>query len=199
MSSSQLKGLTYSFTDFLVNEISLSGNVLHLHDIGIPPEIEQPEEVSAPAASTLQTESTPPVTAGEEIKLPTEVGAAKKSCDDEVAASLPVELEFEEHGDWPVSTTVGLRQHLSDETIIALRRLFGEGRNPPPRQDSGWGSREKQRTQQVNEEEQAMNVGADARPSQGRGRGRNASNGNPFKAKDSREVVTQVRDAPDRH
>lgn len=119
------------------------------------------------------------------------------STNNEAAASLPAELRFEDHVDWQTSTTFQLRKHFSDDTIIALRHLFDEGRNPPPRQDSGWGSRERQRSEQVNEEEQAMNVGAASRPSQGRGRGagrggRAASDGNPFKARDSREVVTQV-------
>lgn len=183
-----------SFSDFLVNEISLSGEVLHLRDIGIPPEVEQPEE-SSEAAAVPSTEGNQNETSADSQ------GAADGSsaaCDGS-AATLPTELEFAEHADWPSATTVELRRHFSDDTIVALRRLFDEGRTPPPRQDSGWGSREKQRTEQVNEEEQAMNVGADPRPSQGRGRGsgrggRGGSNSNPFSARDSREVVTQVSD-----
>lgn len=192
-----MTGLTCSFTDFLVNEISLSGQVLHLHDIGIPPELEQPDEV--PVAAVLS-----PHKGSNTLSASADTAASEKeeggdtTCKDDLSASLPDELQFEDHPDWNTSTTVGLQKHFSDETIIALRKLFDEGRNPPPRQDSGWASRQKQRTEQVNEEEQAMNLATDAQPSQGRGRGNGRSGGtgpssNPFKAKDSREVVTQVR------
>lgn len=190
-------GLTYRFTDFLVNEISLSGEVLHLRDIGIPPDVEQLEEGTS-QTSAPDVESKPSASATGDAVAPQEGGDESQPVIDDTAASLPAELQFEEHVDWQAATTTGLRKHFSDETILALRRLFDEGRTPPPRQDSGWGSREKRRSEQVNEEEQAMNVGTDARPSQGRGRGagrggRAAPNSNPFKANDSREVVTQVR------
>ncbi|EJT49021.1 pseudouridine synthase [Trichosporon asahii var. asahii CBS 2479] len=133
-------------------------------------------------------------TSGADTEVPKKEEDRGAAGEDAVVASLPADLNFEEHADWTTSTTIGLRPHFSDETIVALRRLFDEGRNPQPRQDSGWGSREKQRTEQMNEEEQAMNVGSGPQPSQGRGRGNGrggAPNSNPYKAKDAREVVTQ--------
>ena len=166
--------LTERFTDFLVNEISLAGEILHLREIGKPKETEQNAPAPAPSAETTE--------------------------DTEAAADLPAELQFEPHADWTAATTVALRPHLSNDTIKALHALLLDGKTPRRAQDSGWGSRQVAQQQKVTEEEMAMNQDAapvdnTPAPSQGRqrgrGRGGHRGGGRDFVA-DTREVVSQV-------
>lgn len=158
------------YTDFLVNEISLSGEILHLEDIAEPQEV---EESAAPQEASAQ-----PV-------LPSSV-----------ESDLPETLQFEALPDWPAVTTHALRLHLSDDTISSLHALLVEGRHVGAKADSGWGQRQAQQLQKSNDEEMALNQDQGTSiPAQGRqrGRGRGASSAtgrNP--SVDDREVVSQV-------
>lgn len=173
--------LTCRYTDFLVNEISLDSEILHLKDIGKPVEPE-PEPSEAPK----------------------EAAAVPAPEQDETDVGLPAELQFATHANWSQKTTVALRSHFDDKTIISLHALLVEGKNPPPKQDSGWGSRPTQRTEQT-EEEMALNIQEQPAPTQGRdrGKGRGGRQGGkggrdgPWKAEDTREVVSQVIAAKD--
>ncbi|ORY23532.1 pseudouridine synthase [Naematelia encephala] len=143
------------FTDFLVNEVVPNGQVLHLKNIGKPVEPveeEKPDKGKEKAENETDLEATP----------------------------LPDNLNFEPIKNWTTTTTRQLRPHLSDETIISLHSLLVEGRDPPPKSDSGWGSRQPKAQVEETEEENAMNaessVGNGGR-GQGRDRGRGRGRG----------------------
>ncbi|WVW81470.1 hypothetical protein I302_103464 [Kwoniella bestiolae CBS 10118] len=184
------------FTDFIVNEVSLDGTVLHLKDITKPkePEFDKPKPIPTPSSVTSEDTQS----------------KEEKEVD---ISSLPESLHFPPHPQWSPSTTVKLRVHISDETIIALHGLLLEGKEPPPRSDSGWGSRKpsqalalKSSTEEgaMNEEEMVANASAGG-GSGGRGQGRDRGRGRDgrgggrdgrgaqggWKAQDTREVISQ--------
>ncbi|OCF71410.1 tRNA pseudouridine13 synthase [Kwoniella mangroviensis CBS 8886] len=180
------------FTDFIVNEISLDGTVLHLKDITKPsePESEKPKPTPTPTPSS----TTEP---------------ASKEDEEEVDIStLPEPLQFAPHPQWSTSTTVKLRNHLSDESIVALYGLLVEGKELPPKSDGGWGSRKPKAEKEegtMNEEEMVANASSSTSNTGGRGQGRDRGRGRDvrgdrrdgkgaqggWKAQDTREVVSQ--------
>ncbi|OCF33095.1 tRNA pseudouridine13 synthase [Kwoniella heveanensis CBS 569] len=222
------------FTDFLVNEVCIDGEVLHLKDITKPKEPE-----SAPVQGKdnsdggnehgVTTSATPSSGAQEEGNVASTSSNAR--ADDEIKhddpeyPALPESLRFGAHPQWSASTTLKLRPHLSDETIIALHNLVVEGKDPPPRSDSGWGSRPSKAASGNEEdamnEENAGNAGNGAGSGSGlgngggswggrgqgrdRGRGRGGRGGRGggrgtqggWRAEDDREVVSQVIKAKD--
>ncbi|EIW67793.1 hypothetical protein TREMEDRAFT_32838 [Tremella mesenterica DSM 1558] len=108
------------FTDFMVYEVTPNGEVLHLKDITKPSEPRQEKRADAEKSDNGSAE------------IP------------EFHAELPTELHFPPSSQWPISTTQYLRKVFSDQSIIALRTLFIEGKVAPRRSDSGWGSRQAQ-------------------------------------------------------
>ncbi|WRT63389.1 uncharacterized protein IL334_000294 [Kwoniella shivajii] len=195
------------FTDFLVNEVSLDGTVLHLKDITKPkePETEKAKTTQSNKDTTIASvpasTSTPTSTSTEEIKN-----------GDDSSSSLPEKLQFKSHPQWPTSATLSLKSHLSDDTIVSLHDLLVEGREPPPKSDGGWGSRKVKSTETeegaLNEEGAANAIGNSTAGSGGRGQGRDRGrgrggrggarggrNGNGasggWKAEDHREVLSQ--------
>ncbi|WVQ93983.1 hypothetical protein IAU59_001061 [Kwoniella sp. CBS 9459] len=219
------------FTDFLVNEVSLDGEVLHLKDITKPKEPEsnrdQPQSQSKDQSEGEKKNSGPaPVISsgkqgGEIAATPstdTPTSGETKDEDDAASAALPETLRFEAHPQWSTSTTIKLRPHLSDETIVALRQLVVEGKEPPLRSDSGWGSRPKavggNEEDAMNEESagngsgsgSATGLGNGAAGWGGRGQGRDRGRGRGGRGgrgggrggqggwgvEDHREVVSQV-------
>lgn len=175
----------------MVNEISLSGEILHLKDISMPQE--QQEQAAAPSVTPVDhtTDSTSTGQPGDTVD----------------SAELPTELQFEDHPSWPSSATHMLRPHLSDDAIVALHGLLLEGKTPKPIQDAGWGSRvgRSSETPIPSEEEMAMNAQPDNAPSQGRSRGRGRPNRGgrgggsrgqeTWHPEDTREVLSQVIEA----
>lgn len=168
------------FTDFLVNEISLAGEIVHLVDINAPTDQEAERSQASEPAPVEETQ----VATVEELSQ----------------ASTPLQLE--PHPSWPSSVTPALRAHFSDETVIALHALLKEGKEPPRQQDSGWGSRINKPNPETTEEEMAMNMVSTSSQGRDRGRGRSNNNGarggrgnrhnTPWQPEDKREVVSQV-------
>jgi tRNA pseudouridine13 synthase len=210
----------FRFTDFLVNEVGLDGEVLRLKSIGKPvdpydvpkdkskgkekdKEKEKPEAVAAPSTSE-------PEAVKEEPKQ--EAVQAEIANDED----LPESLRFKPLPLWTASTTRALRPTFSDESIAKLYALLVEGKEPPPKVDSGWGTRKARVEVAVGNEEAALNVNEEdaanaSAPSAGGGRGqgrdrgrgrggrggrgggRAGDNGQWSNAtKDDREVLSQV-------
>ncbi|CAK9784657.1 tRNA pseudouridine synthase D [Cutaneotrichosporon oleaginosum] len=145
------------FTDFLVNEISLAGEIVHLVDIGAPE-----SEAQAGPSNPKPEAAEPKGSEGEGAQ-----GAEGK-------AEGPLGLAFD-HPDWPATATAALREHFSDETIAALHTLLVEGKDVRRPLDAGWGGPRIKMT----EEEEAMNVTVGQGRDRGRGRqgGRGQSQG----------------------
>lgn len=149
-----------------------------------------------------------------------EVVEDKQEAELENDEDLPETLRFKALPLWTASTTRALRPVFSDECLIKLHALLVEGKEPPPKVDSGWGSRKARVEVASGNEEAAMNVDgmrqeeAPAPPSMypdrgGRGQGRDRGRGRGGRGgrgggragddgqwmnatKDDREVLSQV-------
>lgn len=176
------------FTDFLVNEISLAGDIVHLVDIGLPSD---PQTETSNAATAI-TEM-PKISSVEE-----QPESTKDSTSEELP-DLPPQMQFADRPVWPSSITSTLRAHFSDETVIALHELLLDGKDVRPQQDGGWGSRPARSGPAATEEEMAMNMESSSGQGRDRGRGRGNARGGrggrsdgQWKPEDKREVVSQV-------
>lgn len=177
------------FSDFLVNEVGLDGEILHLKDISKPkePKLEVPPapaaEAPKPDEAASKTE-VPDATTGEKgAEAPAE---SEKPVEIDIK-TLPEKLQFEDNPQWPSSHTTTLHALglLSDDAIVALRNLLFEGSTPPRVSDSGWGSRAPRKEGvEMTEEEQEMSSmdavvpdGSSGRGGRGRGQGRDRGRG----------------------
>lgn len=150
--------LNHRFTDFLVFEVDLDSNVIHLKSLEKPESSPKKdakqggdslaEAASIPAVPTNEnsaaaSETTP--TQLEEVAVPQgdtvidlPLVAAERGGDDEIK----VPETQNEVGPWPERFTATLAPFLSEETIGRLKDLFLEGPEPPFVSDSGWGGRQ---------------------------------------------------------
>jgi len=214
----------FRFTDFLVNEVGLDGEVLRLKSIGKPVDpFEVPKDKSKGKEKQKEKEETKPDT---EVKpsAPEPEAVKEESKEDvveetpETDEDLPESLRFAPLPLWTTATTRALRPTFSDESIAKLYALLVEGKEPPPKVDSGWGTRKARVETAVGNEEAALNVNEEdaangSAPSAGsgggrgqgrdRGRGRGGRGGRgggragdngqwSAATKDDREVLSQV-------
>jgi tRNA pseudouridine13 synthase len=217
-------GIAYGvrFTDFLVNEVGLDGEVLRLKSIGKPVD---PFDVPKDRSKGKEKEKEEPKVELEAAPAPeakAEEVEEKKEAEPENDEDLPETLRFKPLPLWTATTTRTLRPIFSDECIAKLYALLVEGKEPPPKVDSGWGSRKARVEVASGNEEAAMNVdgmreedsanvpapsrdnggGRGQGRDRGRGRGgrgggrgggRAGDNGQWMNAtKDDREVLSQV-------
>ncbi|WWD22862.1 hypothetical protein CI109_107357 [Kwoniella shandongensis] len=172
------------FTDFIVNEVGMDGEVLHLKDISKP--------VEPTAAATATSNGKGKGKLNEEEAANGDIEATPAQVEEQVEESpLPETLQLlSSHKFWTTEKATKLRHHLSDETIIALHALLVEGKDPPPKSDAGWGGPRKSTTAAAtgNSEEDAMNAAAGGEEVQaqtqaqgggrgGRGQGRDRGRG----------------------
>ncbi|KAI0959504.1 hypothetical protein AcW1_004311 [Taiwanofungus camphoratus] len=146
------------FTDFLVFEVDLDSNVIHLKSLE-KPESSPKKDAKQGGDSLAEAASTPAVPTNEnsaaaskttpiqleEVAVPQEdtvidlpLVAAERGGDDEIK----VPETQNEVGPWPERFTATLAPFLSEETIGRLKDLFLEGPEPPFVSDSGWGGRQ---------------------------------------------------------
>lgn len=123
---------TYRFTDFLVNEVNLDGDVIHVKSLDMP----HSEKKQANSSDT-------PEQASEEV---TEAGAIQTV--EEMPSTKP-DIKPEEKNDdegyeeWSEKFDLALREFLSEPLIEQLKQLYHEGPEPPfvGTSDSGWAGR----------------------------------------------------------
>ncbi|KAF7332007.1 TRUD domain-containing protein [Mycena kentingensis (nom. inval.)] len=162
------------FTDFLVFEIDLDGNVIHLKDLQKPtsPKSEEEQEQDESAHSDGKPEASAEPAGPEEP--------------------------------WPERFNTRLSEFLSEDAILKLKEMFLEGPVPPRVPDSGWGSRPVLAESTGAAEEttaEAPNIETAQEPTSarggrgGRGRGgrgfRGGRGGRPGGREDHRKVVTE--------
>ncbi|KAJ3789478.1 pseudouridine synthase [Lentinula aff. detonsa] len=155
------------FTDFLVNEVDLDGNVIHLKSLGMPePSKKYPTEI--PPSSDLANE-----VQSNEVVPADEVTTTTLDTADSVKKS---------NEPWPESFNAELASYLSETAIAQLKEMFLQGPEPPRIPDSGWGGR----TGKASGAEEPSSSTAEVPPSElesndrgkrGRGRGRDRGGG----------------------
>ncbi|GBE79670.1 pseudouridine synthase [Sparassis latifolia] len=165
----QIEGIIKQrFTDFLVFEVDLESQVIHLKSLGKPessPKSKSDAKVTEPLSPEASTSSAGPrsVSNGSAIKSE----AAEVATDEETippnkdipaAATEDIgetESTSQDQDSLPERITKALSPFLSEEAIIRVRELYQEGPEPPFVSDSGWGGRQ---AKQSNDEEKPENV-----------------------------------------
>ncbi|KIK68015.1 hypothetical protein GYMLUDRAFT_804143 [Collybiopsis luxurians FD-317 M1] len=175
------------FTDFLVNEVDLDGNVLHLKSLAMPESAKKnPAPFSATDEQVMQLDQNSSATRefdGSEENITTE--DAEKSTDP-----------------WPESFNATLAPYLSETAIVQLKEMFLQGSEPPRVPDSGWGGRSVKASPEdpsTSFPESASLPGPETetneRGKRGRGRGRDrggrGGRGAASRREDNRKVVSE--------
>ncbi|RDX55545.1 tRNA pseudouridine synthase D [Lentinus brumalis] len=142
------------FTDFLVFEVDLDSQVIHLKSLGMPSSSKKGADAPAAAGepdsvppeepeSSDTKESTAPTPAAEQPSEPTTADppqeATQQAGPSEPSAEIPQEDE-----PWPERFTEALKPFLAEDAITRLKDLYLEGPEPPLTfvSDSGWGGRQ---------------------------------------------------------
>lgn len=197
------------FTDFLVHEVNLDGEVIHVQSLDMPhSEVKKPSQ-----DATIDGEASGQTT------LPDESRAEKTNQDPttSTATDLPSEEKTEvaskpqkDTEEWTEEYTAALTPFLSEPLIAQLKQMYLEGSEPPFVSDSGWGSRQSKpsdagdvgSTEEKPEEKAAPPSGGDrgrrgkrGRDRGGRGRGGGGRNSDR-KAQDPRKVISDVWSLP---
>ncbi|KAI0701819.1 pseudouridine synthase [Cytidiella melzeri] len=129
------------FTDFLVFEVDLDGNVIHVKKLGKPESSKKKDKdgtiadgVPANVVEPVETPSGPAA----------EPAAEESNSSTNEAKNAPIESlqPQEETGPWPERFTTTLKKFLSDEAVESVKALYLEGPEPPFVSDSGWGGRQ---------------------------------------------------------
>ncbi|KAJ4481683.1 pseudouridine synthase [Lentinula edodes] len=170
------------FTDFLVNEVDLDGNVIHLKSLAMPESSKKNSaELSSINAGNNQTDSN----TNDGAK---EVPAAKSDERADAAPTIPTSEPADSKPEvkmpkepWPESFNTELAPYLSEAAILQLKEMFLQGPEPPRVPDSGWGGRTgKGSTEDVSSsavEISSAEPESNDRGKRGRGRGRDRGRG----------------------
>ncbi|KAI0796737.1 pseudouridine synthase [Abortiporus biennis] len=140
------------FTDFLVFEIDLDSNVIHLKSI------EKPE--SSPkkkgAEQAIESETATPGDSSEaqtkeaetpaDVEDKTETPETESKQNDDAEKSETAKEKQVDEGPWPERFNTVLKQFLSEGVIEKVKELYLEGPEPPRVSDSGWGGRQPKAT-----------------------------------------------------
>ncbi|EJD01227.1 tRNA pseudouridine synthase D [Fomitiporia mediterranea MF3/22] len=199
------------FTDFLVHEVNLDGEVIHIQSLEMPSsetkkQVEAPSEkdgVPIQSADTQEgsTSTSAPVQPEDDAGAGDWVLVEPKLQEQSEATSTPQEEELEP---WPELFTTRLSPYLSESLIAQLKQMYLEGPEPPFKSDSGWAGRQSKTTENTDagpaQENSERKVEGEAAPSKnergkrgkrgkergGQGRGGRKAN----KPEDPRKVVS---------
>ncbi|THV08431.1 tRNA pseudouridine synthase D [Dendrothele bispora CBS 962.96] len=163
------------FTDFLVFEVDLDGNVIHLKSLvkPDPPKKNPAEEEAEQKATTGVDQDTAELTVGGgEEKKPDEDEAPSKS-----EPEQPPGADEKSNEPWPESFNSNLAPYLSTEAIAQLKEMYLQGPEPPRVSDSGWAGRVKPSSEDASATEIAPQEPDVDRAPQERGRGRGGKRG----------------------
>ncbi|KAJ8086756.1 multisubstrate pseudouridine synthase 7 [Marasmius tenuissimus] len=136
------------FTDFLVYEVDLDGNVIHLKSLAKPDSSKknavaaEDQEEPSTSGSTQQNGDEPMQgieTADTDKKAETEESkGTEPPAQPEAAKAEPPE---DPKNPWPETFNTKLAPYLSETSIAQLKEMFLQGPEPPRVSDSGWGGR----------------------------------------------------------
>lgn len=185
----------FRFTDFLVNEVDLDGEVIHIKSLEMP-------------RSSIKKQDDEPV----ETEMLNDIDIPEKNLQEgtvEQAVDEDIETLEGESDKWHDRFTNALKEYLSDELISQLKQLYLEGPDPPFVCDNGWGGRlakaeprdmgaseEKEKLVSQGDLDSSMKDNRGNRGKSGRGRGGKGRGGgrrgDRNKPEDSRKVVSDV-------
>lgn len=209
--------LILRFTDFLVNEVDLDGNVIHIQSLDMP---SSEGKKKANAEDTVAIEENT-----DSREVPTENIDDNNATFDQPAIHLEAvtpSAKPTSQEPWPERFNEALKPYLTEEQIALLKHIYLEGPEPPFVSDSGWVGRQSKTDEgdllepatsaSTNDEKANDDVemidnekgkrgkrGRDrgGRGGRGRGRGRGGRSGGTTRD-DHRKVVSNVRALPER-
>ncbi|KAI9574709.1 tRNA pseudouridine synthase D [Boletus coccyginus] len=145
------------FTDFLVNEVDLDHQVVHIKSLGLP-ESKKDKAASSVLAEETADASTPVVTGVQDSDANERAGPSTVRQSDTVTPSIAKEHENEVVADdevsWDDAFESSLSPFLSEALIAELKKMFLEGPEPPRVSDKGWMSRMHKKSEDVEVSEQ---------------------------------------------
>ncbi|CDO71290.1 hypothetical protein BN946_scf184908.g47 [Trametes cinnabarina] len=168
------------FTDFLVFEVDLDGQVIHLKSLGMP---EASKKGANSAAAAAAGDTTPASSAeqaagtleGFESSI-AEPGTQHEGTNAESSAEAapePEQIEQKPESDtpaeaepWPQRFTEALKPYLSEDVIARVKELYMEGPEPPFVSDSGWAGRQAKQIPGANQSETNTETDTSAPPSE---------------------------------
>ena len=185
-----------SFTDFLVYEVDLDGNVIHVKSLDKPES--SPKKKGAKDTAEGEGESEAQSTPVADAPSADAPNPEEAKPDAETEEPVPDEGE-----PWPERFTTTLKQFLSEGVVTRVKELYLEGPEPPFVSDSGWGGRQVKTadgtegsstgtaTPQPEPEKAERGKGGDRGRGRGRRGGRGRERGQPARV-DNRKVLSDV-------
>ncbi|KZT20419.1 pseudouridine synthase, partial [Neolentinus lepideus HHB14362 ss-1] len=176
------------FTDFLVFEVDLDGNEIHLKDIGPPDTPTNNQNSDAPTETPTEPAPITPDTLMEDVQSTVPTASEDSASKD----SEP----------WPDSFTARLQPYFSPSKLDDLKKMYLEGPEPPFVSDSGWAGRQPkadgETAEGVGEKEEQKDAVEEREPGRGRrgrgrgrgGRGRGGGRPRPGERPDNRRVIS---------
>ncbi|KXN86433.1 Multisubstrate pseudouridine synthase 7 [Leucoagaricus sp. SymC.cos] len=146
--SAKIQGIIKQrFTDFLVYEVDLDSNIIHLKSIDKPQSPKKnDEEPPANSAEEMPISALESPMEGVETSQMTGTPAAAPANELEVAKASEADV-------WPEHLNATLAPFLTAETIGQLKQMWLEGPEPPRVSDNGWAGRAA-KTQPINSKEE---------------------------------------------
>lgn len=208
--------LIFRFTDFLVFEVDLDGNVIHLKSLAKPQSsIKKPSDQAETSAEAVQDAPSVHAENGDASASGSTVPSGSQSGAQPGASSTdiqPSEERVEDDSPWPDRFTTKLSEFLSPELVEKIKTMYLEGPEPPFVSDNGWGGRQTKlsnaeagdadavpESEQPEAPPEKAGSGSRGRDRGGRGRrgGRGGRGGRHATREDHRKVVSDVRSALD--
>lgn len=179
----------FRFTDFLVYEVDLDGNVIHVKSLTKPessPKKKEDTKENHPAAEEGAPSPQPTSDSTNGPVPPTTEPSEKADESTEAAENVVAEMagtpnaapncesSQTQNEPWPEQFTAKLTAFLSEETVVKIKELYLEGPEPPFVSDSGWGGRQAKPAEDDNkpegEDTPATPEAPEEEPKQGRGK-----------------------------
>lgn len=209
--------LRFRFTDFLVYEVNLNGEVIHIRSLGMPSS-ETKKQVEAiedslphPVSQHIHQGGEASSASEQPVTRPGEENDTKAAIAEEPATESKAECTSTEGSKpepWPESFDSALAPYLSEPLLAQLKQMYLEGPEPPFVSDGGWAGRQQKAADSGTAEPSPQKVeetieddtkassrnqrGKRGRDRGGRGRGGGGRKGDRAAA-DTRKVVSNVR------
>ncbi|KAL5527594.1 hypothetical protein ACEPAG_6395 [Sanghuangporus baumii] len=148
------------FTDFLVNEVNLSGEVIHIRSLEMPSSETKKQTAVDEGSSheTIHKDTAPLGQPGDEaVEAPMAQAEEKKSSsgasvtEERAKGKVEPKPEDVKSEPWPESYNSSLSPYLSESLISQLKQMYLEGPEPPLVSDCGWAGRQQKSLESGND------------------------------------------------
>jgi tRNA pseudouridine13 synthase len=169
--------ISFRFTDFLVHEVDLDSQVVHIKSLAMPesgkkdktletadqllPSVSEPIAAVDEGRSNEEQSGATSTNVGDTV-MDNSLSATERNIQNHSGTGEVKEEEPASHEPWPERFNTVLKPFLSDDIINRIKKMFLEGPEPPRVSDRGW----EQRTDRSTDDIEMKDV-ADAQAAQG--------------------------------